>query len=112
MMEMSHEINELSGRAGRRSSSIAPALKEAEDLGFKTKDRQGLEVCRSRCCLGGVPRPLAENDLAVSQLPIDAEPGRIALTSILLHASGQYLRGTFSMPLMQNTPHGAGSALT
>ena len=26
-----------------------------------------------------------------------------SLTSILLHA-GQYLRGTFSMPLMQNTP--------
>jgi hypothetical protein len=113
MMEMSHEINELAAALAKAQQRIAPALKEAENLGFKNqKTGKASKYADLAAVWEACRAPLAENDLAVSQLPTDAEPGRIALTSILLHASGQYLRGTFSMPLMQNTPHGAGSALT
>jgi hypothetical protein len=54
----------------------------------------------------------AGTGLSVIQAPADAEPGRLALTTFLLHSSGEFLSTTYSMKLAQDTAHGAGSALT
>ena len=61
------------------------------------------EACRA---------PLNSNGLSVIQMPADAGPERVGLTSMLLHTSGQYIACTYSTKLQQDNAQGVGSALT
>jgi hypothetical protein len=45
-------------------------------------------------------------------MPTDSEPGRVALTTMLLHTSGEHLISTCSTRLQQDSAQGVGSALT
>lgn len=105
-IERSETIKELATALAKAQGALRPAAKDAENPHFKSKyaDLSAVwEACRG---------PLASNGLSVIQLPADSEPGRMALTSMLLHASGEYISATYSIKLMQDTAHGAGSALT
>lgn len=57
--------------------------------------------------------PLAANGLAVVQT-LDAvdEKGVIALSTLLLHTSGEWIRSTLTMPLQKTDPQAIGSAIT
>ncbi len=113
MIEKSEQINELAAALSKAQAAIQPAVKDAENLGFKNaKTGKASKYADLAAVWDACRAPLSTNGLSVVQLPADAEAGRVALTSILLHASGQYISATFSMRLMQDTPHGAGSALT
>lgn len=54
---------------------------------------------------------LAKHDLAVSQL-VAGDEERSTLTTILMHASGQYIHSTMPLFLKDQTPQGQGSAIT
>ena len=112
-IEKSDQINELATALAKAQSAIQPAIKDAENLGFKNaKTGKASKYADLAAVWEACRAPLSANGLSVVQLPADTEPGRVALTSMLLHASGQYISATFSMRPMQDTPHGAGSALT
>jgi hypothetical protein len=112
-MQQSEQINELAAALSKAQGLIQPASKDAENLGFKNaKTGKASKYADLAAVWEACRGPLASNGLSVIQLPADAEAGRVALTSMLMHSSGQYISATFSMRLMQDTPHGAGSALT
>lgn len=105
-MEHSTEIAELAAALAAAQASIRPAAKDKENPHFRSRyaDLSAVwEACRG---------PLTANGLSVVQTPSDVEGGRIALTTTLLHRSGQWLRSTFSVAPTKSDPQGIGSALT
>lgn len=113
MIDKSEQINELAAALSKAQAAIEPATKDAENLGFKNaKTGKPSRYADLASVWDACRAALTANGLSVVQLPTEAEAGRAALTSILMHSSGQYISTTVSMRLMQDTPHGAGSALT
>lgn len=55
---------------------------------------------------------LAENGLAVIQLPGDLTGGVLSLETVLLHTSGQYISGNFEIAVGKLDPQGVGSAVS
>jgi hypothetical protein len=55
---------------------------------------------------------LTANGLSVMQMPVDVADGRVGLTTMLLHESGEFVSSTVSTPLTKNDAQGVGSALT
>lgn len=55
--------------------------------------------------------PLADSDISYVQSPttLNAEP---ALTTLLMHSSGEWIEDTMLLKELQNTPQGQGSAIT
>jgi hypothetical protein len=112
-MQQSEQINELAAALSKAQALIQPASKDAENGGFKNaKTGKASKYADLAAVWEAVRGPLTSNGLSVIQLPSDADQGRIALTTMLLHSSGQYISATFSIKLMQDTPHGVGSGLT
>jgi hypothetical protein len=55
---------------------------------------------------------LARHGLSVVQLPAPAAPQEVALRTMLLHKSGQWLAGVGTMPCDTSKPQSVGSAIT
>lgn len=106
-MERSDAINELAAALAKAQGAIQGAVKDSVNPAFKSKyaDLAAVwDACR---------RPLADNGLSIAQLPaVDTETGRVSVTTILLHASGQYISTTFSIRPGKDDAHGIGSAVT
>lgn len=104
---MSESIKELAAALAKAQGQLKPAIKDSENPHFKSKyaDLGAVwEACR---------KPLSDNGLSIVQMPTDSsEPGRVALTTMLLHTSGEYLISTCSSRLQQDSAQGVGSALT
>jgi len=103
----SEHINDLAAALVKAQAAMKPAIKDATNPHFKSKyaDLAAIwDACRDA---------LTSNGLSVVQMPTDsAEPNRVALVTMLLHTSGQYLSTTVSTKLTQETAQGVGSALT
>lgn len=103
----SEQINDLAAALVKAQAAMKPAIKDATNPHFKSKyaDLAAIwEACRDA---------LTSNGLSVVQMPTDsAEANRVALVTMLLHTSGQYLSTTVSTKLTQETAQGVGSALT
>lgn len=104
--EKSESINELAKALATAQLQLRPAVKDATNPHFRSKyaDLGAVwEACRE---------PLANNGLSVVQMPVDSEPGRVALMTLLMHTSGQYISSTVSTRLQKDDAQGVGSALT
>lgn len=55
---------------------------------------------------------LNKHGIVVIQLPTPSETGSLALTTLLLHESGESISGTAVVPLAKNDPQAYGSAMT
>lgn len=105
-MQTSETITDLAMALAKAQAQIKPASKDATNPHFKSRyaDLPAVwEACR---------KPLTDNGLSVVQMPVDAGEGRVGLTSVLMHASGQYISSTVSTKLTQDSAQGLGSALT
>lgn len=106
-MEKSDTITELAKALAKAQAAIEPATKSSENPHFRSKYADLSSVwaaCR---------KPLTDNGLSVVQMPVDAPtPGSVALTTLLLHTSGEYISSTVSAPLTKQDAQGIGSALT
>ena len=105
-MQMSETINELATALAKAQATIKPASKDSVNPHFKSKyaDLGAVwDACR---------KPLTDNGLSVVQLPTDAGEGRVGLTSMLIHSSGQYISCCYSTKLRQDDAQSVGSALT
>lgn len=56
-------------------------------------------------------QPLHANGIAVTQIPLDGGNG-VLVATLLMHESGEWIRGEMWMPVAQQSPQGYGSALT
>lgn len=106
-MNRSETIASLAAALSRAQAAIQPALKDATNPAFRSHYatlESVVEACRDS---------LARNDLAVLQFPCDHEAAdRVALRTMLLHKSGEFVEETVSTRITKCDPQGVGSALT
>ena len=105
-METSPSIAALAASLSKAQASIEGAVKGKVNPAFKSKyaDLSSVwEACREA---------LTENGLSVVQSPGPVADGRMELTTMLLHASGEWMRGTLTIPLGKVDAQSYGSALT
>lgn len=105
-MEMSQDVKELAGALAKAQGQISGAAKDKTNPHFRSSyaDLSSVwEACR---------KPLSENGLAVSQTLSTDEAGRVVVTTLLLHTSGQWLRDAVALRPMKEDPQAFGSAAT
>lgn len=105
-METSEQINELAAALAKAQGQIKGAAKDSTNPHFKSSyaDLASVwEACRSA---------LTENGIAVIQTPHTDDAGNCHVVTMLTHASGQYVRDSFSLPPTKADPQGYGSAIT
>lgn len=105
-MDKSDSINELATALAKAQGAIRGAEKSRENPAFRSRYStldDIWEACRE---------PLSANGLAVVQAPVTSEPGTVALSTTLLHSSGQWIGGLLVVPVTKQDAQGYGSALT
>ena len=108
-MNKSPNIAALAAALNKVQGQLTPALFDANNPFFKSKYASLSSVfaaCRDL---------LADNGLSVSQFPATPNPGfgpGAALTTLLMHESGEWLEDTLFIPIEKATPQAYGSALT
>lgn len=96
---------------------IAPALLTAQKaITFAIKDAKNPQFKSTYADLSSVidaTKP-ALNDAGICfiQMPAPSEQGCLALTTRLIHESGEWIESTATCPLQKHDPQGYGSALT
>lgn len=96
---------------------IAAALVKAQDdIRFAVKDSTNPHFKSRYADLGSVIVAIKESlnnfGIAFIQTPTESQNGTLALTTRLIHSSGEWIEDTATCPLQKNDPQGYGSALT
>jgi len=105
-MEKSESIKELATALNKVQSTIQAAKKGSENPYFKSKYADLLAVwdaCRE---------PLTENGLSVVQVADTDEQGRGYLETLLIHTSGEWIKGRLPLMSLKADPQSQGSAIT
>jgi hypothetical protein len=105
-MEQSEQIDKLATALAKAQSEVEGAKKDSANPHFKSKYADLASVwlaCREA---------LTKNGLAIIQGPGRTENGVMSMTTQLVHASGQWVRETMSIPLQKQDAQGYGSATT
>lgn len=105
-MNTSESITKLSAALLKAQRSIKFAEKNAKNDHFRNRYADLSAV------IDAIKPALNEAGIAFLQLPAPSEPGTLALTTRLLHESGEWLESTAVTPLQKNDPQGYGSAIT
>lgn len=97
--------------------NIAQALLKAQRaITFAVKDSKNPHFKSTYADLGSVigacKTALNESGIVFMQMPSPSESGTIALTTRLLHSSGEWIEDTATCPLQKSDPQGYGSANT
>lgn len=105
------------GRSSPTIGKLATALALAQSkIEAASKDKTNPAFRSKYADLGSVwdacREALTANGLAVLQMPEDAEPGRVALRTVLTHSSGEFVQTVLSTAIGKNDAQSVGSALT
>lgn len=104
-MNKSDSIEKLAEALSKAQGAMKNAAKESANPYFKSKYADLASVwdaCR---------KELSDNGLAVVQVPA-MKDGKVVVTTILLHSSGQWIDGELELTPVKDDPQGAGSAIT
>lgn len=105
-MEQSEQIDKLAAALSKAQAEVEGAKKDSANPHFRSKYADLASVwaaCRDA---------LTKNGLAIVQAPGLCEGSHMTMTTLLTHASGQWVRETMSVPLPKQDPQGLGSAVT
>ena len=104
-MNKSEQLNEL-------AKALAAAQGEMHNPAFDAKNPHFKSAYASLASVRNTVLPvLSKHGLSVVQMPCNV--GELpAVTTVLMHSSGQYVEETFSLPADRQNAHGYGSALT
>jgi len=84
---MSSDISSLGMALSKAQSVIENVSKDKQAYGYKYADLAN--------CLAAIKKPLADNDLSISQIvSVDTDKKPVLIT-LLIHKSGQWLKSTF-----------------
>ncbi|HEX8413952.1 MAG TPA: ERF family protein [Sphingomicrobium sp.] len=106
MIEQSETIAKLTTALVQVQATVEGASKGRVNPAFKSKyaDLSSVwEACREQ---------LVTNGLTVVQFPGEMVDNRMTMTTQLSHESGEWMRGTLSIPLTKADAQGYGSAVT
>jgi hypothetical protein len=107
----SAELGALFAALAKAQSSFASAPRDAENEGFK-RGGKASRYATLESVIEATKPGLAENDLALLQMPGNQGPS-IAVTTILGHGeSGQWIESTFAVAPPRFDAQGAGSVIT
>jgi len=101
----SEQINELAAALVAAQAEFSAVPKDSANPFFKSKYAALPDVVKHTSPV------LAKYGLAISQ-HITCEDGRDALTTFLIHKSGQYLSSTMLLHMVKDDPQAQGSAVT
>jgi len=109
-MTMSETIGAIAPALVKAQAEIRPIVKDSTNPAFRSK-------YTSLDAIMEVVRPvLAKNGLIVVQSVLDTIDGEhstsITVESRVIHSSGEWIAGVVQVPVMQQTSHGFGSALS
>lgn len=106
-MLKSEQINELAAALAKAQGQIEGAKKSSSNPFFKSKYAD-LAECWNAC-----REALTANEISVIQMPEEInENGRLNITTMLAHSSGQYISSTLTMTVTKLDPQAIGSAIT
>lgn len=106
-MLKSEQINELVAALAKAQGQIEGAKKSSSNPSFKSKYAD-LAECWNTC-----REALTANEISVIQMPEEInENGRLNITTMLAHSSGQYISSTLTMTVTKLDPQAIGSAIT
>ncbi|HJV72713.1 MAG TPA: ERF family protein [Noviherbaspirillum sp.] len=105
-MKTSESIVKLAAALLQAQRAITFASKDAKNPHFKNTYADLPSV------IDAVKPHLNAAGITYIQTPSPSEAGALALTTRLLHESGEWLEDTATIPLPKNDPQGYGSALT
>lgn len=104
-MTHSESINEIAAALSKAQAVIAGAVKDKTNPHFKS-DYADLASVWDACRI-----PLTNHGLSVAQTAA-TDDGRVNVTTILMHVSGQWIRDTLAMKPTKDDPQGVGSCIT
>ena len=104
-MDKSESIKSLAIALNKAQGEMGGAAKGANNPFFKSKYADLGSVVQA------IKEPFANNGLSYVQLPVE-DNGRIGIETILMHVSGEWLSGSFTVQLSKQDAQGAGSAIT
>lgn len=105
-MTHSESIDQLAAALATAQSQIKGASRDSANPFFKSKYADLASV--REACIG----PLTANGLSVVQTPSTSPEGHVALTTLLLHSSGQWIADTLTVAPKDDGPQAMGSAIT
>jgi hypothetical protein len=105
-MQFSEKMDKIAPALAKAQAEMGGAVKDSENPFFKSNYADLKSVWKA--CKDA----LHNNDLSVVQSPINAD-GRVGVTTLLLHSSGQYVQGTFTLGVKKkDDPQADGSSIT
>jgi hypothetical protein len=105
-MNSSPTIANLAAALCKFQGMVAPSLKDGKNPHFNSRFAtldSIIETIRASLCQCG---------LAISQPSQPTEPGLVAIETVLMHESGEWLSGVVVLPMTKLDPQQAGSAIT
>jgi len=105
-MEKSESIAALAASLVTAQAKIKSALKDSVNPHYRNHYADLASVVTA--CKDA----LLSEGIAIIQSPVPADPGHVALQTVLLHKSGEWVGGTVTMKLQKDDPQGYGSGLT
>jgi hypothetical protein len=105
MLEHSSEIGTIAAALSGAQAKFAKIVKDTENPFFKMKYAPLSSVIEA------TRKAMAEAKIAVMQ-DVDVVESRCVVTTMLIHESGQWMKGTISLPVTKPDAQGVGSAST
>ncbi len=107
---MSATVGALAAALAKAQLAMRPALKDAENPAYKSGGRVSRYASLASCI--DAMRPLHENGIAVIQPPALHGSDGVCVATLLIHSSGEWIRGELYMPASKKDAQGFGSALS
>lgn len=105
-MTHSEQINEIAKALAVAQGVIKGAKKDSENPFFKSKYAD-LAAVSDACRM-----PLSNAGIAVVQAPASTEDGRVSVTTMLVHSSGQWMAETLTVKPKDDGAQAMGSVIT
>lgn len=105
-MNKSDQINELAAALAKAQGEVKGAVKDSANPHFKSRYADLASVwdaCRAA---------LSKHGVAVVQGPATEDSGRVSVTTMLAHSSGQWIEETLAVAPMKFDAQGIGSVIT
>ena len=105
-MKTSDSIAKLAPALLAAQKAITFAAKDTANPFFKTK------YADLPCVIDAIKGPLNDAGIVFTQSASPSDPGFLAMTTRLIHESGEWIEDTATLPLPKADPQGYGSAST
>lgn len=106
-MNRSAEIHLLAHALAQAQGSMTHAKKDSENPHFRSKYADLASIMEA------IRYPLSSHGLSIAHAIVPAaRENEVAVETVLLHTSGQWISSTVSIPVDKSNAHGYGSAIT